>query len=61
MYEYKLKWNDYNVYEVWLKSCEYSCTGYPPICTRKGRRIRLSELEETIKIMDAFPYTDEED
>ena len=61
MYEYKLKWNDYNVYEVWLKSCEYSCTGYPQYALEKDDEIRLSELEETIKIMDAFPYTDEED
>ena len=61
MYEYKLKWNDYNVYEVWLKSCEYSCTGYPQYALEKDGEIRLSELEETIKIMDAFPYTYEED
>lgn len=61
MYEYKLKWNDYNVYEVWLKSCEYSCTGYPQYALEKDDEIRFSELEETIKIMDAFPYTDEED
>ena len=37
-FQYRMDWNGYNVYEVWLKSCEYSCTGYPPICTRKGRR-----------------------
>ncbi len=61
MYEYKLKWNDYNVYEVWLKSCEYSCTGYPQYALEKDGEIRLSESEETIKIMDTFPYTDEED
>lgn len=61
MYEYKLKWNDYNVYEVWLKSCEYSCIGYPQYALEKDGEIRLSELEETIEIMDAFPYTDEED
>ena len=42
MYEYKLKWNDYNVYEVWLKSCEYSCTGYPQYALEKDGEIRLS-------------------
>jgi len=35
MYEYKLKWNDYNVYEVWLKSCEYSCTDYPNMHSKR--------------------------
>lgn len=61
MYEYKLKWNDYNVYEVWLKSCEYSCTGYPQYALEKDGEIRESTHEETIEIMDAFPYTYEED
>lgn len=61
MYEYKLKWNGYNVYEVWLKSYEYSCTGYPQYAIEKDGKIRLSELEETIKIMRSFPRTDEEE
>ena len=61
MYEYKLKWNDYNVYEVWLKSCEYSCTGYPQYALEKDGEIRLSELEETIEIMRSLPYFDDED
>lgn len=61
MYEYKLKWNDYNVYEVWLKSCEYSCTGYPQYALEKDGEIRESTHEETIEIMRSLPYSDEED
>lgn len=61
MYEYKLKWNDYNVYEVWLKSCEYSCTGCPQYALEKDAEIRESTHEETIEIMRSLPYSDEED
>ncbi len=61
MYEYKLKWNDYNVYEVWLKSCEYSCTGYPQYALEKDGEIRESTHEETIEIMRSLPYSDDED
>ena len=33
----------------------------PQYALEKDDEIRFSELEETIKIMDAFPYTYEED
>ena len=61
MHEYKLKWNGYNVYEVWLKSCEYSCTGYPQYALEKDSKIRRATLEEAIQIMQSFPRTDDDD
>ena len=56
-----MDWNGYKVYYAWFKAYEGTCTGYPHFALERNGEIRLSELEETIKIMDTFPYTDEED
>ena len=53
-FQYRMDWNGYNVYEAWLKSCEYSCTSYPQYALEKDGEIRLSELEATIKSWTHF-------
>ena len=60
-FQYRMDWNGYKVYYAWFKAYEGTCTGYPHFALERNGEIRLSELEETIKIMDTFPYTDEED
>lgn len=51
-FEYRMNWNGYTVYYVWAKADEGACTGYPRFALEKDGKFRLSELEETIKIMD---------
>ena len=59
-FEYRLDWNGYKVYEVWRKSEEGTCVGYPQYALEKNEKIRESKLEETIQIMHSFPDDDEE-
>lgn len=54
-FEYRMNWNGYTVYYVWAKADEGACTGYPRFALEKDGKFRLSELEETIKIMEELP------
>jgi hypothetical protein len=46
-------WQEFSVYEIWAKSDEGACTGYPQFALDKNGIIRKSNLSETIAIMDA--------
>ena len=47
------EWNGYKVYEIWQKSDEGACVGYPLHALEKDGKIRESTLDETIAIMKA--------
>ena len=51
-YKYCCEWNGFKVYDVWAKANEGACIGYPQYALEKDGKIRLSQLQETIKIMD---------
>ena len=51
MYKYRIEWNGYKVYEIWLKRNEGACVGYPQYALEKDGNIRESTINETIKIM----------
>jgi hypothetical protein len=50
-YTFCTAWNGYTVYDVWAKSNEGACVGYPQFALEKNGAIRLSILEETLQIM----------
>lgn len=54
-FEYRMNWNGYTVYYVWAKADEGVCIGYPQYALEKDGKIRLSQLQETIKIMEELP------
>jgi len=54
-YKYCCEWNGYTVYYVWAKANEGACIGYPQYALEKDGKIRLSQLQETIKIMEELP------
>lgn len=51
-FEYRMNWNGYTIYSVWCKRHEGAYIGYPQYALEKDGKIRLSVLEETIKIME---------
>ncbi len=54
-FEYRMNWTGYTVYYVWAKADEGACIGYPQYALEKDGKFRLSELKETIKIMEELP------
>nr|DAW30079.1 MAG TPA: hypothetical protein [Caudoviricetes sp.] len=51
MYKYRMEWNGYKVYSIWLKTNEGACVGYPQYALEKDGKIRVSTLTETLEIM----------
>lgn len=51
MYKYRMEWNGYKVYSIWLKANEGACVGYPQYALEKDGKIRESTLTETLEIM----------
>lgn len=51
MYKYRMEWNGYKVYSIWLKANEGACVGYPQYALEKDGKIRVSTLTETLEIM----------
>ena len=50
-YNYRIEWNGYKVYSIWLKANEGACVGYPQYALEKDGHIRESTLTETLEIM----------
>ena len=59
-YQFCTEWNGYTVYDVWAKSNEGTCVGYPQFALEKNGAIRLSTMEETLQIMAFTRDTDNE-
>ena len=58
--EYLGKWKDYDVYELAISKVIYNYVGIPQYALMKENKIRISEPEETMEILDFF-YSDEND
>ena len=59
-YQFCTEWNGYTVYDVWAKSNEGACVGYPQFALEKNGAIRLSTIDETLQIMAFTRDTDNE-
>lgn len=51
-YKKDCNWRGFSVYEIWAKSNEGACTGYPQFALEKDGYIRKSTLTETLEIMN---------
>lgn len=60
-YQFCTEWNGYTVYDVWVKSNEGACVGYPQFALEKNGAIRLSTLDETFQIMAFTRDNDDND
>jgi hypothetical protein len=55
----KTKWNEYDVYEPIYSKSGVAFTGYPYVILVKGKEIRMSTEEESLKILSIM-YPNEE-
>lgn len=53
-YEKVCDWQEFSVYEIWAKSDEGACTGYPQFALDNGKIIRRATFPEIKKIMSAI-------
>jgi hypothetical protein len=60
-YEARPDWNGYKVFEVWRKKDEGACVGYPQYALLKNDNIRESSFEETVKIMQSYQDSDDDE
>ncbi len=51
MYKYRIEWNGYKIYSIWLKANKGACVGYPQYALEKDGNIRESTINETLEIM----------